>query len=216
MCSPVFIPAEEGFGLAAESPVHALMAGAGSDHPNLKAARPSAPQQKTDLWSASICWSSCPLVFVFIPAEEGFGLAAESPVHALMAGAALFTPIWRRRPDYRPHSRRRTSDLRLSLLEFLSTSARLVFIPAEEGFGLAAESPIHALMAGAGSVHPDLKAARPSAPQQKVDLAMGFTDGERELFVWYSYWCTQRLCNNTMLNRLLLLPPGNFNGRADW
>ncbi len=29
---------------------------------------------------------------VFIPAEEGFGLAAESPVHALMAGAALFTP----------------------------------------------------------------------------------------------------------------------------
>ena len=93
----------------------------------------------------------------------------------------------------------------------------LVFIPAEEGFGLAAESPVHALMAGAGSVHPDLKAAKPSAPQQKVDLAMGSTDGERELFVWYSCWCTQRLCNNTMLNRLLLLSPGNFNAneRAD-
>ncbi len=33
-----------------------------------------------------LCWSSCPLVLVFIPAEEGFGLAAESPVHALMHG----------------------------------------------------------------------------------------------------------------------------------
>ena len=58
----------------------------------------------------------------------------------------------------------------LSLLESMSTHV-LVFIPAEEGFGLAAESPVHALiMAGAGSVHPDLKAARPSAPQQKTDL----------------------------------------------
>ncbi len=47
----------------------------------------------------------------------------------------------------------------LSLLESMSTHV-LVFIPAEEGFGLAAESPVHALMAGAGSVHPDT--ARPS------------------------------------------------------
>ncbi len=39
------------------------------------------------LWCSPALKASAGHVFVFIPAEEGFGLAAESPVHALMAGA---------------------------------------------------------------------------------------------------------------------------------
>ena len=63
----------------------------------------------------------------------------------------------------------------LSLLEFLS----IVFIPAEEGFSLAAESPVHALMAGAGSVHDALFSD--GHPEGQVCVLIVYTHGRDRL-----------------------------------
>ena len=106
--SGVFIPAEEGFGLAAESPVHALMAGAGSVHS--QKLRPGGT-----VLSCSPALKGYVLISLCTFTPKGFGLKA-----LISAGFPIHSGV---------------------------------FIPAEEGFGLAAESPVHALMAGAGSVH---------------------------------------------------------------